>query len=85
MYCDIPDNTIGTLAHYILDIVLLAHVEGYLAGARGVGRLCSRHDGVLAVGLKCFAFLRKARASCSRVDRKLVAFDGADQLLWVAE
>lgn len=41
---NLPDHTVGALAHNILDVILLAHVERDLAGSRRVGRLRSRHD-----------------------------------------
>lgn len=40
---DSPDNSIGALADDILDVVLLADIEGDLAGPGRVGRLGSRH------------------------------------------
>ena len=44
---DSPDNTVCSLADDILNIILLAHVKGDLAGARRVRRLGSRHCGGL--------------------------------------
>lgn len=41
----LPDHTVGTLANNILNVILLAHVERDLTGARRVGGLGSRHDG----------------------------------------
>ena len=51
----IPYNTVGTLAYYILNVILLRHVEGDLAGS-ALGS-CARHDcelvGDKAVVEKC--------------------------------
>lgn len=47
---DLPDNTISSLADDILNVVLLAHIEGDLARAGWVGGLSSRHfDGSLGL------------------------------------
>jgi hypothetical protein len=40
---NIPDDTIGAFTNHILDIILLAHVEGDLAGPRSVRGVRSRH------------------------------------------
>jgi hypothetical protein len=40
---NIPDDTISTFTDHILDIILLAHVEGNLAGPRSVRGVRSRH------------------------------------------
>lgn len=40
----LPDNAVGALADDILDVILLADIEGDLAGTRRVGRLRARHD-----------------------------------------
>lgn len=48
---NLPDHTVGTLADDILNVILLAHVEGDLAGARRVRGLRSRHDGPIVACL----------------------------------
>ena len=40
---DIPDHTVGTLADNILNVILLAHVEGDLAGVGPAGLVRARH------------------------------------------
>jgi hypothetical protein len=40
---NIPDDTISTFTDHILDIILLADVEGDLAGPRSVRGVRSRH------------------------------------------
>lgn len=40
---DSPDNTVSALANDILNVVLLAYIEGDLAGAGRIGGLSSRH------------------------------------------
>jgi hypothetical protein len=41
---NLPDYTVCSLTNDVLDVILLAHIEGDLAGARGVRGLGSRHD-----------------------------------------
>ena len=42
-YEGLPDDTISTFAHYILDIILVRNVERYLPGTTGWS-LLARHD-----------------------------------------
>jgi hypothetical protein len=41
----LPDNSVSTLTNNVLDIILLADVEGDLARVRTAGLSCSRHGG----------------------------------------
>lgn len=63
------DHTVGSFADDILDVILLAHVEGDLAGRRRVvGRLGgSGHDGRRLVGC---ASLQYCSRSVGRIDAK---------------
>lgn len=72
---DSPDNSIGALADDILNVVLLAHIEGDLAGASRVGRLSSRHSERALASRNGKVKARKSEVEgCS-------AFKSTDQLL----